>query len=109
MANPINVNPASAVRRLTIGGSDWLWVVTTIMCLSVLGAFMWSKVVGRLPWFQLVAFFIGTPLPKATSRNTDISLSCRGHPHSLIDSILCYGVRLGSDVRQNRVQARANA
>lgn len=43
MANPIHVNPSTAARRLTIGASDWLWVVFTIMILSALGAFVWSK------------------------------------------------------------------
>ena len=61
MANPIHVNPASAARRLTIGGSDWLWVVFTIMILSAVAAFVWSKLVGLFPWFSASVFFTGTP------------------------------------------------
>ncbi|KAF8504893.1 family A G protein-coupled receptor-like protein [Russula emetica] len=47
MANPIHANPASAVRRLTIGGSDWLWVVFTIMVLSAVMVFVWAKLQPR--------------------------------------------------------------
>ena len=59
MANPIHVNPATAARRLTVGGSDWCWVVTTIMVLSALGVFVWSKVVG-LFYCYIGTFFTGT-------------------------------------------------
>jgi hypothetical protein len=50
---------------------------------------------------DLATFFTGTPLPKATSRNTSISLFRRCDPHRVIDYILRYGIRLGGDVRQN--------
>ncbi|KAI0270028.1 family A G protein-coupled receptor-like protein [Gloeopeniophorella convolvens] len=43
MTNPVHVNPSSAARRLTEGASDWLWVVTAIMGISVLFTLMWSK------------------------------------------------------------------
>jgi len=59
MANPIIVNPSSAARRLTIGGSDWLWVVTTIMCISAVTAFVWSKLVGLFPVLGLATFSPG--------------------------------------------------
>jgi len=45
MANPIHVNPSGAVRRLTIGCSDWLWVVTGIMGLSALVVLVGSYLV----------------------------------------------------------------
>jgi hypothetical protein len=60
MANPINVNPANAFRRLTIGGSDWLWVVFTIMILSALAVFVWSMLVGFFLDFRLGAFSLGS-------------------------------------------------
>ena len=112
MASPIHVNPSSAFRRLTIGGSDWLWVVFTIMILSAVAVFVWSKLVGLFPWFPARGVFHpgpSNPLPKATSRNTGVSLSRCSRPHGVIVSILRYGIRLGGDARQNRVQARANA
>lgn len=109
MASPIHVNPASAVRRLTIGGSDWLWVVFTIMILSALATFVWSKLVGLFPRFSACRVFHRDPLPKATSRNASVSLSRCSHPHGVIVIILRYGIRLGGDIRQNRVQARGNA
>lgn len=49
MASPIHVNPSNAFRRLTIGGSDWLWVVFTLMILSAVAVFVWSKSVGLFP------------------------------------------------------------
>jgi bacteriorhodopsin len=49
MVNPVFVNPTTAARRLTIGGSDWLWVVTVIMGFSTLFALAWSKFVGLTP------------------------------------------------------------
>lgn len=49
MANPVHVNPSGAFRRLTVGGSDWLWVVFTIMILSAVAVFVWSKIVGFFP------------------------------------------------------------
>jgi bacteriorhodopsin len=61
MANPIHVNPSAAVRRLTIGGSDWLWVVFTIMILSAVAVFVWSKLVGLFfLGFRSGTFFTGT-------------------------------------------------
>ncbi|KAI9454930.1 family A G protein-coupled receptor-like protein [Russula earlei] len=42
MANPVNVNPSSAARRLSSGGSDWLWVVTAMMGIFTLLALAWS-------------------------------------------------------------------
>ncbi len=51
------------------------------------------------PWLGNV--FTGTPLPKATSRDTSISLYRRSDPHRVIDCILRYGIRLGGDDRQN--------
>lgn len=50
MVNPIHVNPSNAARHLTIGGSDWLWFVTTIMGLSTLAVFTWAKLVGLFCW-----------------------------------------------------------
>ena len=108
MASPIHVNPSAAVRRLTIGGSDWLWVVFTIMILSAVATFVWAKVVSLFPWFSARRVFNLGSLPKATSRNASVSLSRRSHPHGVIVIILCYGIRLGGDDRQNRVQARGN-
>lgn len=49
MVNPINANPTTAARRLSIGGSDWLWVVTVIMGFSALFVLTWSKFVGLTP------------------------------------------------------------
>jgi bacteriorhodopsin len=49
MVNPIFANPTTAARRLTIGGSDWLWVVTVIMGFSALFVLAWSKYVGLTP------------------------------------------------------------
>ena len=49
MVSPVHVNPSFADRRLTVGGSDWLWVVTVIMGCSTFMAFAWSKVVGLFP------------------------------------------------------------
>ncbi|KAI0301768.1 heat shock protein 30 [Multifurca ochricompacta] len=43
MVNPVTVNPSSAARRLSVGASDWLWVVTGIMGVSALMVLMWSK------------------------------------------------------------------
>lgn len=51
MVNPIHVNPSLAARRLTVGGSDWLWFVTTIMGLSTLAVFTWAKLVGLFCWY----------------------------------------------------------
>jgi bacteriorhodopsin len=45
MVNPLTVNPTTAARRLTVGGSDWLWVVTAIMGISALVTLAWAKVV----------------------------------------------------------------
>jgi len=106
MANPIHLNPATAARRLTIGGSDWLWVVFTIMILSAVATFVWSKLVGLFPWFPGRRVFHRHPLPKATPRNANVSLSRCSNPHGIIAIILCYGIQFGADVRQNRVQAR---
>ncbi|KAI0291289.1 family A G protein-coupled receptor-like protein [Russula brevipes] len=47
MVNPVIVNPSNAVRRLSIGGSDWLWVVTAIMGISTLVALAWSSIQPR--------------------------------------------------------------
>ncbi|KAI0273079.1 hypothetical protein BGY98DRAFT_1120460 [Russula aff. rugulosa BPL654] len=47
MANPVHVNPSGAFRHLTVGGSDWLWVVFTIMILSAVAVFVWSKIQPR--------------------------------------------------------------
>jgi hypothetical protein len=109
MANPIIVNPATAARRLTIGGSDWLWVVFTIMILSAVAIFVWSKLVGLFPWFFARRVSHRDSLPKATSRNANVSLSRFSHPHGVIVVILRHGIRLGADDRQNRIQARGNA
>ncbi|KAI0264257.1 family A G protein-coupled receptor-like protein [Gloeopeniophorella convolvens] len=43
MTNPVHVNPSSAARHLTVGASDWLWVVTVIMGISMLLTLVWSK------------------------------------------------------------------
>jgi len=43
MVNPVHVNPSSAARRLSVGASDWLWVVTAIMGISTLLTLAWSK------------------------------------------------------------------
>ncbi|KAH9058251.1 family A G protein-coupled receptor-like protein [Lactarius vividus] len=43
MVNPVNVNPTTAARRLSIGASDWLWVVTGIMGVSALFMLAWAK------------------------------------------------------------------
>jgi hypothetical protein len=109
MANPIHVNPSTAARRLTIGGSDWLWVVFTVMVLSAVGTFVWSKLVGLFPWFSARRIFHRDTLRIATSRNASVSLSRCSHPHGVIVIILRYGIRLGGDDRPNRVQARGNA
>jgi len=109
MANPIVVNPASAARRLTIGGSDWLWVVFTIMILSAVAVFVWSKLVGLFPWFSARRVFHRDSPPKATSRNASVSLSRCSYPHGVIVIILRHGIQLGADGRQNRIQARGNA
>lgn len=104
MANPVHVNPTNAFRRLTIGGSDWLWVVFTIMILSALAVFVWSKLVGFFPWFfRLCEFFTGTHLPKGTRRKASVSLSRCSHPDCVIVNILRYGIQLGADDRQTRV------
>ncbi|KAH9971628.1 family A G protein-coupled receptor-like protein [Russula compacta] len=47
MVNPVHVNPSFADRRLTAGGSDWLWVVTVVMGCSAFAALAWSKVQTR--------------------------------------------------------------
>jgi hypothetical protein len=112
MANPIHVNPSAAVRRLTIGGSDWLWVVFTIMILSAVAVFVWSKLVGLFfLGFRLWRVFHWDPLLKATSRNAFVPLSRGCHPHGVIVIILRHGIRLGGDDHQSRVpaQARVNA
>lgn len=44
-----------------------------------------------------------TRLPKATSRGANISLHCRGYSYGVVDYILRHGIRLGRDVRQDRV------
>jgi len=44
MVNPLNVNPTTAARRLTVGTSNWLWVVTGIMGVSAVATMAWSKV-----------------------------------------------------------------
>ena len=75
MANPIIVNPSSAARRLTIGGSDWLWVVTTIMCISAVTAFVWSKLVGLFPVLGLATVF---------HRDASTKSNLAGHEHFII-------------------------
>ena len=45
MTNPVDINRATAARRLTIWGSNWLWVVAAIMGISTLVALVWSKFV----------------------------------------------------------------
>jgi bacteriorhodopsin len=67
MANPIHVNPSFAARRLTIGGSDWLWVVTTIMCISALMVFAWSKMVSVSLVSDLARF---SPVYRKQARGT---------------------------------------
>jgi hypothetical protein len=107
MANPIHVNPANAFRRLTIGGSDWCWVVFTIMILSALGALAWAKSVGLFPLaFGSESFSPGHRLPKATSRKENVSLYRFGRPHGGFVDVLRYGIQLGRDDRQNGVQAQ---
>ncbi|KAF8263539.1 hypothetical protein EI94DRAFT_1772902 [Lactarius quietus] len=43
MVNPLTVNPTTAARRLSVGASDWLWVVTAIMGISAVAALAWAK------------------------------------------------------------------
>jgi bacteriorhodopsin len=45
MVSPVHVNRTFADRRLTVGGSDWLWVVTVIMGFSALFALAFAKTV----------------------------------------------------------------
>lgn len=66
MVNPIHANPTDAVRRLTIGGSDWLWVVFTIMVLSALGVFVWSQTVCISP--RVSALRVYSPLYRKHTR-----------------------------------------
>lgn len=47
MVNPVNVNPTTAARRLSVGASDWLWVVTGIMGVSAILTLAWAKVQPR--------------------------------------------------------------
>jgi bacteriorhodopsin len=46
MGNPVHVNPSSAARHISVGASDWLWVVTGIMGVSTLVTLVLSKSVG---------------------------------------------------------------
>ena len=103
MANPIHINPTDAARRLTIGGSDWLWVVFTIMVISAVAVFVWSQFVRIFPRVSARRVVHRAPLPKARSRKSSVSLSRSSRPHGVIVSILRYGIRLGADVHQNRV------
>lgn len=73
MVNPVHVNPTSADRRLSVGASDWLWVVTAIMGISTLLALAWSKFVGLFP-FDLTCFSQG---PSTRS-------NCAEHERSII-------------------------
>jgi bacteriorhodopsin len=43
MPNPLTVNPTTAVQRLTVGASDWLWVVMVIMGISAVATLGWAK------------------------------------------------------------------
>ena len=56
MVNPVHVNRTFADRRLTVGGSDWLWVVTVIMGFSAFFALAFSKTVGLFSLPDLALF-----------------------------------------------------
>jgi bacteriorhodopsin len=62
MVNPIHVNPSVASRHLTEGGSDWLWVVTTLMGFSTLAVFTWAKLVGLSYWYFALHVFHQTSI-----------------------------------------------
>ncbi len=63
MVNPVHVNPASAARRLSIGGSDWLWVVTGIMGVSAVVMLAWAQIVRPYPSTFGLGTFILTRVP----------------------------------------------
>ena len=56
MANPITVNPTTAVRRLSVGASDWLWIVMVIMGISALVTLAWAKSVRPYLLIALLVF-----------------------------------------------------
>jgi hypothetical protein len=59
MVNPIHINPSFSARHLTVGGSDWCWVVFTVMIISAMMVFAWSKLVGLLCWLLSRHVFTG--------------------------------------------------
>jgi hypothetical protein len=91
MVNPIFANPTTAARRLTIGGSDWLWVVTVIMGFSALFVLAWSKYVGLTP-VSLCTHLTGGCYRPATCGSTSVPLYGRSHPHGVDDSIFRHGI-----------------
>jgi hypothetical protein len=107
MVNPIHVNPTFAERHLTVGASDWLWVVTVIMGISTLSAFAWASLVGLFP---CLAWHVShSTLPTGTARNTGVPSYGHSYSLSVYDNVLRHGVQLGPDARQDRIQKRAEA
>ena len=100
MANPITVNPTTAVRRLTVGASDWLWVVMVIMGISALVTLAWAKAVR--PYLSVVHLVL-LILSKATARSTGIPSYGCGRPHSVYHNVFCYGIEPGANGCPNRV------
>lgn len=101
MVNPLTVNPTTAARRLTVGASDWLWVVTAIMGISAVLTLAWAKAV-RWSLFWSCQADVGL-LSKATTRSTGIPSLGSSRAHSVHYSLLCYGIEPGANACQNRV------
>jgi hypothetical protein len=45
MGSPISINPPTAARHLSQGGSNWLWVATAIFGVSAVLVLLWSTFV----------------------------------------------------------------
>jgi hypothetical protein len=100
MANPLTVNPSSAARHLTVGTSDWLWVVTAIMGISAVVALGLAKTVRPLLVGRSSCL---ANLLKATARNTGVPPYGSSRPHSVYYNVFCYGIEPGANGCQNRV------
>ena len=68
MVNPVHVNRTFADRRLTVGGSDWLWVVTIIMGFSAFFSLAFAKTVGL---FSCLTWHASHRGPATTSNDAE--------------------------------------
>ena len=100
MVNPVHVNRTFADRRLTTGGSDWLWVVTIVMGFSTLFALAFAKTVSLFLCMTRHAL-TGVRRTPATTWSTSVPLYGCSHPHSGYDIIFRHGIQFGTDACQD--------